>query len=38
MYVNAKVKPVENVPGIWGGGMKESNRYGEFKDDIFDTL
>jgi hypothetical protein len=25
MYVNAKMIPVETVPGIEGGGMKESN-------------
>jgi hypothetical protein len=26
------------VPGIRGGGMKDSNGGGEFKYDIFDTL
>jgi hypothetical protein len=25
MYVNAKIIPVETVPGIWGGEMKESS-------------
>jgi hypothetical protein len=30
--------PVETVPGIGGGGMKESGGEGEFKYDIFDTL
>jgi hypothetical protein len=30
--------PVETVPGIRGGGMKESTRGGEFKYDVFDTL
>jgi hypothetical protein len=30
--------PVETVPGIKGGGMKESNGRGELKYDIFDTL
>jgi hypothetical protein len=25
MYVNAKMIPVETVPGIWVGGMKESS-------------
>jgi hypothetical protein len=25
MYVNAKMKPIETVPGIRGGGMKEGN-------------
>jgi hypothetical protein len=30
--------PVETVPGIGGGGMKESSGGDEFKYDIFDTL
>jgi hypothetical protein len=30
--------PVETVPGIWGGGMKESSGGGEVKYDIFETL
>jgi hypothetical protein len=30
--------PVETVPGIRGGGMKESSGGGEFKCDIFGTL
>jgi hypothetical protein len=38
MYVNAKMIPVETVPGIGGGGMKESSGGDEFKYDIFDTL
>jgi hypothetical protein len=38
MYVNGKMKPVETVPGIGGGGMKESSGGDEFKYDIFDTL
>jgi hypothetical protein len=38
MYVNAKMKPIETVPGIRGGGMKENNGGGEFKYDTFDTL
>jgi hypothetical protein len=29
---------VETVPGIRGGGMKESRERDEFKYDIFDTL
>jgi hypothetical protein len=37
MYVNAKMIPVETVPGIGGedGGKQWT---GEFKYDIFDTL
>jgi hypothetical protein len=30
--------PVETVPGIRGGVMKESTGGGEFKCDIFGTL
>jgi hypothetical protein len=37
MYVNAKMIAAETVPGIRGGGMKESRR-GELKYNIFDTL
>jgi hypothetical protein len=36
MYVNAKMIPVETVPEIRGGGMKESSGVGEFNYDIFD--
>jgi hypothetical protein len=36
MYINAKMTPVETVPGI--GGMKESSGGIEFKYDIFDIL
>jgi hypothetical protein len=38
MYVNTKMIPVETVPGIRGGEMKESRGGGESKYDIFDTL
>jgi hypothetical protein len=38
MYVNAKMVPVETVPGIGGGEVKESSGVGEFKYDISDTL
>jgi hypothetical protein len=38
MYVNAKMLPVETIPGIQIGGIKESGRVGESKYDIFDTL
>jgi hypothetical protein len=30
--------PIETVPGIGGGGMKDSSGGGEFNYDIFDTL
>jgi hypothetical protein len=38
MYVNARMIPVETVPGIGGGEMKESSGGGEFKCDVFNTL
>jgi hypothetical protein len=38
VYVNAKMIPVETVPGIRGGVMGERSGEGEFKYDIFDTL
>jgi hypothetical protein len=30
--------PVETIPGIGGGGIKENSGGGEFKHDIFDIL
>jgi hypothetical protein len=33
MYVNAKMIPVETVPGIRAGEMKDSSGGGEFKHD-----
>jgi hypothetical protein len=38
MYVNAKLIPVQTIPGMGGGRMKESRERGELKYDIFDTL
>jgi hypothetical protein len=38
MYVNAKMIPVETVPGISRREIKESNGGGEFKYEIFDTF
>jgi hypothetical protein len=38
MYENAKMIPVETVPGMVGEGIKKSGGGGEFKHDIFDTL
>jgi hypothetical protein len=37
MYVNAKMRPAETVPGI-RGGESEFTEGGEFKYDISDTL
>jgi hypothetical protein len=37
MYVNAKMIPVETVPGIRGGVEREPEG-SEFKFDIFDTF
>jgi hypothetical protein len=30
MYENGKMRPVETVPGMTGGGIKESDGRGEF--------
>jgi hypothetical protein len=38
MYVNAKMIPVEIVPGIRGGWIKDSSGWGDFKYDVFDTF
>jgi hypothetical protein len=38
MYVNGKMRPVETIPGMGGGGMKESSGGGEFKYDIFNIF
>jgi hypothetical protein len=38
MYVNAKMMPVETVPGIRGGVIRDNSEGREFKYDIFDTL
>jgi hypothetical protein len=38
MYVNVKMRPVETVPGMEGGGIKENDGGGEFNYDIFDIL
>jgi hypothetical protein len=38
MYVNAKMIPVEAIPGMGEEGIKESGGRSEFKCDIFDTL
>jgi hypothetical protein len=38
MFVNAKMIPVETIPGISDWEMKESSGEDEFKYDVFDTL
>jgi hypothetical protein len=38
MNVNAKMIPVETIPGIWGDRMKDGSGRGEFKYDISDIL
>jgi hypothetical protein len=38
VYVNTKMVPVETVPGIRGGRIKENGGEGELKCDLFDTL
>jgi hypothetical protein len=37
MYVNGKMIPVETIPGMGEGEIKENDGEGEFKYDIFDT-
>jgi hypothetical protein len=36
--VNAKMIPVETIPGMGEGRIKDSGKGGVFKYDIFDTL
>jgi hypothetical protein len=38
MNVNTKMIPVETIPGIRTGGIKENGRGNQFKYHIFDTL
>jgi hypothetical protein len=38
MYINAKMIPVETIPGMGEEGIKESDGGSEFKYDIFGTL
>jgi hypothetical protein len=38
VYVNAKMIPVETIPGISGGEIKENGGGSEFKYDIYDTV
>jgi hypothetical protein len=38
MYVNAKMIPVETIPGMGEGRIKERSGGGEFKYGMFDTL
>jgi hypothetical protein len=34
MYENEKIRPVETVPGMEGGGIKKNDGGGEFNYDI----
>jgi hypothetical protein len=34
MYENGKVRPVETIPGMGGGGLKENDGQSEFNYDI----
>jgi hypothetical protein len=38
MHVNAKMVPIETIPAIRGGEMKESSGGSEFKYGTTDTL
>jgi hypothetical protein len=33
MYANGKMRPVETVPGMEGGGIKENDGGGKFNGD-----
>jgi hypothetical protein len=37
IYANAKMRPVETIPGMGVMWLKVSNGEGEFKYDLFDT-
>jgi hypothetical protein len=38
LYVNGKMGPVETIPGMGEGGMKENDGGFKFKYDIFEVL
>jgi hypothetical protein len=38
MYVNGEMGPVETIPGMQGGEIKENGGGGKFNYDIFDIL
>jgi hypothetical protein len=38
MYVNGKMRPVETIPGMGEGKIKENDGGGEFSYDIFDIV
>jgi hypothetical protein len=38
MHVNEKMRPVETVPGMWRGRLKENGRGVKFKYELFDIL
>jgi hypothetical protein len=38
IYENGKMRPVETIPGMGGGGIKENDGGGEFNYDILQEL
>jgi hypothetical protein len=38
MYENVKMRPVETIPIMEEGGIKENDGRGEFNYDVFDIL
>jgi hypothetical protein len=38
MYVNEKMRPVETIPGMGGGRMKENYKRGKFNYGILQDL
>jgi hypothetical protein len=35
MYENGKMRPVETIPGMGGGGIKDNDEGSEFNYEIF---
>jgi hypothetical protein len=38
MHVNGKIRPIETIPGMGWGEIKENDGGGKFKYDVFDIL
>jgi hypothetical protein len=34
MYINEKMRPIETIPGVGRGGIKENDGGSEFNNDI----
>jgi hypothetical protein len=38
MYIDGKMIPIEAIPGMDGGGIKDNDEGGEFNYGLFDIL